>query len=256
MQEKKMFTTFIHLIFYIIFMQTRFIILFFFIIWGIVSAAPPKLGEHEVYCDVIPMCIQISAAMGMQLYSVNTLYEKSEIKYSDPDKSPSLSRTVNISGIVDSLWNQEAYVHDEYKEKVGMRIYYQETIETDSINQPIFFTETKRISLKLFKIVPGGDPFMESVLDSSWIYVPFNLDIHVSDSIVIEGYSALASNYCDSCYYTYRPTATIIGQYKVYPNKSSAIKNTRARKENAAKKRNRDATGKKVKNNTVRKIVY
>ena len=192
----------------------------------------------------------------MQLYSVNTLYEKSEIKYSDPNTSPSLKRTVNISGVVDSLWNQEAYVHDEYKEEAAMKIYYQETTETDSVNQPIFFTETKRISLKHFKVAPSGDPFMESVLDSGWIYVPTNLDIHVSDSLVIEGYSALAYNYCDSCYYTYRPDATIIGQYTVFPNKSSAIKNTRARKENAIKKRNRDAIGKKQKNNTARKIVY
>lgn len=237
-------------------MRIKVIILFFFAIWGIVYAAPPKPGEKEFYCDVMPMCIQISAAMGMQLYSVNTLYEKSEIKYSDPNTSPSLKRTVNISGVVDSLWNQEAYVHDEYKEEAAMKIYYQETTETDSVNQPIFFTETKRISLKHFKVAPSGDPFMESVLDSSWIYVPFNLDIHVSDSLVIEGYSALASNYCDSCYYTYRPTARIIGQYTVFPNKSSAIKNTRARKENAVKKRNRDAIGKKLKNNTARKIVY
>lgn len=237
-------------------MRIKVIILFFFAIWGIVYAAPPKPGEKEFYCDVMPMCIQISAAMGMQLYSVNTLYEKSEIKYSDPNTSPSLKRTVNISGVVDSLWNQEAYVHDEYKEEAAMKIYYQETTETDSVNQPIFFTETKRISLKHFKVAPSGDPFMESVLDSGWIYVPTNLDIHVSDSLVIEGYSALAYNYCDSCYYTYRPDATIIGQYTVFPNKSSAIKNTRARKENAVKKSNRDAIGKKQKNNTARKIVY
>ena len=237
-------------------MRIKVIILFFFAIWGIIYAAPPKPGEKEFYCDVMPMCIQISAAMGMQLYSVNTLYEKSEIKYSDPNTSPSLKRTVNISGVVDSLWNQEAYVHDEYKEEAAMKIYYQETTETDSVNQPIFFTETKRISLKHFKVAPSGDPFMESVLDSGWIYVPTNLDIHVSDSLVIEGYSALAYNYCDSCYYTYRPDATIIGQYTVFPNKSSAIKNTRARKENAIKKHNRDAIGKKQKNNTARKIVY
>ena len=236
-------------------MRIKVITLFFFAIWGIVYAAPPKPGE-EAYCDLVPNCLQISAAMGMQLYSVNTLYEKSEIKYSDPNTSPSLKRTVNISGVVDSLWNQEAYVHDEYKEEAAMKIYYQETTETDSVNQPIFFTETKRISLKHFKVAPSGDPFMESVLDSGWIYVPTNLDIHVSDSLVIEGYSALAYNYCDSCYYTYRPTATIIGQYTVFPNKSSAIKNTRARKENAVKKRNRDAIGKKQKNNTARKIVY
>ena len=237
-------------------MRIKVIILFFFAIWGIIYAAPPKPGEKEFYCDVMPMCIQISAAMGMHLYSVNTLYEKSEIKYSDPNTSPSLKRTVNISGVVDSLWNQEAYVHDEYKEEAAMKIYYQETTETDSVNQPIFFTETKRISLKHFKVAPSGDPFMESVLDSGWIYVPTNLDIHVSDSLVIEGYSALAYNYCDSCYYTYRQDATIIGQYTVFPNKSSAIKNTRARKENAIKKRNRDAIGKKQKNNTARKIVY
>ena len=236
-------------------MQTKFITLFFFAIWGIVYAAPPKPGEKEFYCDVMPMCIQISAAMGMQLYSVNTLYEKSEIKYSDPDKSPSLKRTVNISGIIDSLWEKKAYVHDEYKEeRTSIGILYKGTNFTDIPNQPLVYT--KRISLKHFKVAPGGDPFMECVLDSNWIYVPFNLDIHVSDSLVIEGYSALASNYCDSCYYTYRPTATIIGQYTVFPNKSSAIKNTRARKENAVKKRNRDAIGKKQKNNTARKIVY
>ncbi len=239
-------------------MRLKNIILSFFAICGNVYASPPEPGEHgfEAYCDLRPICIQISAAMGMQLYSVNTQYEKSEIKYSDPNKSPSLNRTVNISGIVDSLWEKEAYVYDVYKEKTAIRIYYQELKETDNVNQPIVYTDTKRISLKRFKIESGGDPFMESVLDSNWIYVPFNLNIYVSDSLVIKGYSAVASNYCDSCYYTYRPAATIIGKYSVFPNNSSAIKNTKARKENAVKKRNRDATGKKVKNSTARKIVY
>ena len=237
-------------------MRIKVIILFFFAIWGIVYAAPPKPGE-ETYCDLMPNCLQISAAMGMQLYSVNTLYEKSEIKYSDPNTSPSLKRTVNISGVVDSLWNQEAYVHDEYKEeRLSIGILYKKIDDTDSNSQKTTYADTKRISLKHFKVAPDGDPFMKSVLDSSWIYVPFNLDIHVSDSIVIEGYSALASNYCDSCIYNYHPIAMVIGQYTVFPNKSSAIKNTRARKGNAIKKRNRDAIGKKQKNNTARKIVY
>lgn len=238
-------------------MRLKNIILSFFAICGNVYASPPEPGEHgfEAYCDLRPICIQISAAMGMQLYSVNTQYEKSEIKYSDPDKSPSLSRTVNISGIVDSLWDKEAYVYDEYKkERLSIGILYKGTNYDDISNQPL--VHAKRISLKKFRVAPGGDPFMESVLDSNWIYVPFNLNIYVSDSLVIKGYSAVASNYCDSCYYTYRPAATIIGKYSVFPNNSSAIKNTKARKENAVKKRNRDATGKKVKNSTARKIVY
>ncbi len=120
-------------------------------------------------------------------------------------------------------------------------------------NQPIMFA--KRISLKLFKIMPDGDPVMGNVLDSSYIYIPQNLDVNASDSIYIEGYSAYVNNYCNNtCSYT--PIAIVVANYTVFPNNSSAIKNTRARKENIVKKRNRDAIGKKLKNNTARKIVY
>ena len=240
-------------------MHVKFTMVILLAFWGSVLALPPDPGKGtglDTPCDVMPNCLRISAAMGMQLYSIDTQYEKPEIKYSDPDKKPSLERTVSISGVVTSLWNKEAYVYDQYKKESSIKIYYKETTKTDSSNQPIKYTDTKRISLKHFKIAPGGDPFMQSVLDSNWIYVPYSLSLNISDSIVIEGYSAEASNYCDySCYLYYRPEATIIGQYTVFPT-TSTLKQQKQPISTPKKKRNRDAIGKKQKHNTARKVVY
>ena len=238
-------------------MHVKFTMVILLAFWGSVLALPPDPSTGtglDTPCDVMPSCLRISAAMGMQLYSIDTQYEKPEIKYSDPDKKPSFKRSTSISGIVDSLWDKKACVHNEYKKEIpSMSILYKGINYADMANQPVIYT--KRISLKKFKILSSGDPFMESVLDSSWIYVPYSLDLNVSDSILIEGYSAVASNYCDSCYLDYHPTAAVIGKYTVFPT-TSTLKQQKQPISTPKKKRNRDAIGKKQKHNTARKVVY
>ena len=237
-------------------MQTKFIILFF-AFWGSVLALPPEriITGLDAPCDAIPACIQISTALGMQVFSINTKYESTEEKYPSPATKPSLEHTVNISGIIDSIWEKDACIFEQQqKENCSFKELYKGKNSAEATNnQPIMFA--KRISLKHFKIMPDGDPVMGNVLDSSYIYIPQNLDVNASDSIYIEGYSAYVNNYCNNtCSYT--PIAIVVANYTVFPNNSSAIKNTRARKENIVKKRDRDASGKMLKNNTARKIIY
>lgn len=232
-------------------MRTLFFIVIFFSI-SVLAQTSPNTNDR---CDAIPACMQISAALGMQVFSINTKYESTEEKYPDPATRPSLEHTINISGIIDRVWNKDACIFEQQqKENCSFKVLYKGKNSAEATNnQPIMFA--KRISLKHFKIMPDGDPVMGNVLDSSYIYIPQNLDVNASDSIYIEGYSAYVNNYCNNtCSYT--PIAIVVANYTVFPNNSSAIKNTRARKENIVKKRDRDAIGKKLKNNTARKIVY
>ncbi len=162
---------------------------------------------------------------------------------------PSLIHTVNISGIVDSVIDSTSLELMMHNGQTSLRrglFYIGE-------GNPVF---THRIFLHNFKATYTAKSPMTTILDSSWILIPDSIQIKKSDSIFIKGYSTLYqyiwSQY--DCHYDH--ANYLVGDFFVFPNNSSAIKNTKARKENAVKKRNRDAIGKKMKNNTVRKIVY
>ena len=227
---------------------------FFTVIFCFISSLAQTSTSPNDRCDAIPACIQISTALGMQVFSINTKYETTEEKYPNPATKPSLEHTVNISGIIDSIWGKDACIFEQNKkENCSFKILYKgkNSAETTN-NQPIMFT--KRISLKRFKIMSGGDPIMEGVLDSNYIYIPQNIDISSSDSIYIEGYSAYVNNYCNNtCSYT--PIAIVVANYTVFPT-TSAIKPQKSSTFLLKQTYNRDASGKMLKNNTARKIIY
>ena len=237
---------------YFSFMRILFFTILVFSI-SILAQTSPNPNER---CDAIPMCLQISTALGMQVFSINTKYESTEEKYPDPATRPSLEHTINISGIIDSVWDNDACVFEQQqKENCSFKVLYKGKNSADiSNNQPIMFT--KRISLKHFKTMPDGSPNMSTVIDSNYIYVPQNIDINISDSVYIEGYSAIVNNYCNNtCSYT--PIAIVVANYTVFPTITSIKKKTQSSIP-SRQKRNRDAIGKKQKNkrNTALKIIY
>ena len=167
------------------------------------------------------------------------------------NNEPSINHIVDISGIVDSVIDTaslELVMHN------GKTISVQEAYFNIGKGKPISLTH--RLLLHNFKAVYTKESPMAKVLDSSWIFIPYNIQVKKSDSIFIKGYSALYQYIWSQYDCRYDESSDISGEFFIFPNKSSAIKNTRARKENAIKKRNRDAIGKKQKNNTARKIVY
>ena len=163
---------------------------------------------------------------------------------------PSIIHTVDISGIVDSVIDTAT---------IELIIHNGETNHSSGYfflgnDKPMSYTH--RITLHNFKATYLKENPMTKVLDSSWIFIPYNFQIKPSDSIFIKGYSAIyryiwSANECQ-----YNRSKDLAGEFFIFPNNTSAIKSSITRKETVIKKRNRDASGKMLKKNTARKIIY
>ena len=183
----------------------------------------------------------IDYVRGMQLKTQST--DSTKI-----NNEPSIIHTVEISGIVDSVIDTASLELIMYNGKTSFKrgLFYI------GKGNPIF---THRLFLRNFKATYTAESPMTKALDSSWIFIPYAFQVKKFDSVYIKGYSTLYQYIWSQYDCQYDHANYLIGDFAVFPT-TYAIKNTRARKENVVKKRNRDAIGKKLKNNTVKKIVY
>ncbi len=162
---------------------------------------------------------------------------------------PSIIHTIDISGIVDSVIDTATIEVVLQNGKISLK----RAILSIADDKPLTFVH--RLLLRNFKITYSNESPMTKVVDSSWIFIPYSYQIKSSDSIFIKGYSALYKYIWSEYDCRYDRSEEIRGDFFVHPN-TSAIKSSRTRKETVIKKRNRDASGKMLKNNTARKIIY
>ena len=158
---------------------------------------------------------------------------------------PSITHTVDISGIVDSVIDTTNIELIMYDGQQSPRLAYFNNVGY-----------MHRVFLRNFNANYTTESPMTRALDSLWIFVPCSLQVKQSDSIFIKGYSTLYKYIWSEYDCKYDWGNYIAGEFFIFPNNTSALKISRKRQENAIKKRNRDAIGKKLKNNTARKIVY
>ncbi|SIN99104.1 hypothetical protein [Fibrobacter sp. UWB11] len=224
-------------------MRSLFIILFTVTLSFAQVGQDPMTRHHDCYYSS-PLITHdtIDYVKGMQLQTQPT-------DTTNVSNEPSLSHTVDISGIVDTVVDSAII---EVVLQNG-KISYKRAILSIADDKPLTFVH--RILLRNFKATSSKESPMTKALDSSWIFVPLSFQIKPSDSIFIKGYSALYQYIWSEFDCRYDSSEEIRGEFFVYPNTSS-IKSTRMRKGAVIKKRNRDAIGKKQSDNTARKIVY
>ena len=203
------------------------------------AAQDPTTRHHDCYYNS-PLIDHdtIDYVKGMQLQTQFT--DSTNIR-----NEPSLIHTVNISGIVDSVIDTTTIELIMYDGQQSPRLAYFNNVGY-----------MHRVFLRNFKANYTTESPMTRALDSSWIFVPCSLQVKPSDSIFIKGYSTLYKYIWSEYDCNYKWGDYIAGEFFIFPNNTSAIKNSRARKETVIKKRNRDASGKILKNNTARKIIY
>ena len=224
-------------------MHPLFIILFAVTLSFAQAAQDPTTRHHDCYYNS-PLIDHdtIDYVKGMQLQTRPT-------DTTNISNEPSLIHTIDISGIVDSVIDTATIEVVLQNGKISLK----RAILSIADDKPLTFVH--RLLLRNFKITYSNESPMTKVVDSSWIFIPYSYQIKSSDSIFIKGYSALYKYIWSEYDCRYDRSEEIRGDFFVHPN-TSAIKSSRARKETVIKKRNRDASGKMLKNNTARKIIY
>ena len=208
------------------------------------AAQDPTTRHHDCYYSS-PLITHdtIDYVKGMQLQTRPT-------DTTNISNEPSLIHTIDISGIVDSVIDTATIEVVLQNGKISLK----RAILSIADDKPLTFVH--RLLLRNFKITYSNESPMTKVVDSSWIFIPYSYQIKSSDSIFIKGYSALYKYIWSEYDCKYNRSKDLAGEFFIFPNNTSAIKSSRARKETVIKKRNRDASGKMLKNNTARKIIY
>lgn len=178
---------------------------------------------------------------------------------------PSLSHTVNISGIIDSvvpvvtdslrnLPDTNACV--EYERNGKKNCFYG----IGYVDSTDLYTHhaVRHVHLRNFNVYYEKESPMSLVIDSSWIYYPEDIELHAGDSIFIKGYSALFDNaWSEDNMCKYNPVGMVLGEYYIFPKKQSLITPTpHTVKNNIPKALNRDASGRCLNGNKSRLIRY
>ena len=200
----------------------------------------PTQIHHDCYYNT-PLDT-IDYAKGMQLKTQAT--DSTNIS-----NEPSLIHTVDISGIIDSVIDTATIEVLSHNGKIS------HILAAFDIGKGKPISLSRRILLRNFKAIYAEESPMTKALDSLWIFIPLDTQVKPSDSIFIKGYSALYKYIWSEYDCRYEHTNYLSGEIFVHPN-TSAIKSSRTRKETVIKKCNRDASGKMLKNNTARKIIY
>lgn len=117
-------------------------------------------------------------------------------------------------------------------------------------------------TIRIQKVIPTIENLkahiMYSSFDSNYVYVPFDLDIQVEDSLVIKNYSAFFFMECGfTGYWINHPTGYFAGEYHVFRNgkELSSIPDRLKPKKHEPKSRDRNAVGQLDRGNA-KKIRY
>ena len=155
----------------------------------------------------------------------------------NPDKDRWMLNKINIEGIIDSVGKDTFFVDDKYAIR---------HLDSTSI-------VAKIIRIKNVKPI-DSDNAMKWAFDSNAVYVPLDLNLVKGDSIFITNYSV---TFFLECYTHTNLRGRFIGEFFVNSRPTTIIPyKPRKAKVPAAKKRNRNAAGKFLKDTPSKIIKY
>jgi hypothetical protein len=162
-----------------------------------------------------------------------------------------LHQTASFSGIVDSVVDTAyiEYITSNGKISSEKGLFY---IGADSTEK-----YSKRITLQRFEKHGNAESSMDKILDSSWIFVPHEIDVNTGDSIYIKDYSAMFTsiwNNGENC--TLQHWANLKGEFFVTHGNFLGLQNPNISIKQTRKMHNRDAKGKKSLNCNTRKARF
>jgi len=162
-----------------------------------------------------------------------------------------LHQTVTFSGIVDSVVDSASieYITANGKTSSEKGLFYT---EADSVEK-----YSKRISLQRLIKYSNAESPMGKILDSSWIFVPLEIDINIGDSVYIKDYSAMFTAIWkngDNC--TLQHWANLKGDFLVTHGDFTSLQEPSVYINLIRKTHNRDAKGKKSLNCNTRKARF
>lgn len=187
----------------------------------------------------ITICEVISHA-GFAIVDEKTFNEA--FSYLKDSSFTQLSFTVNVSGMIDSVYEKYDRVHDMNNTTTSVPI-------TGIVDHKV--TTVKAVKLKNSKLTlpKGNDSTMVRRFKSDLVFIPSKISVTPGDIIDIKNYGALLN---DTCYVgeTTQQKALVYGEYSLSSTPSSLPANSHKKTAKVILHHNRDAQGKFSKNDS------